>query len=121
MNVGLAAFTRLFETMRARIEGTPDPSPVKAPTFADGLAGMQVLYAIWRSAAKNGALVSIEPCPHEQDEIARTGITAPADARRHSRVTVQPCLERQCIVEGMSWSVPVGSLCRRHYNTKTYN
>src|SRR3546814_13910926 len=42
MNVGLAAFTRLFETMRARIEGTPDPSPVKAPTFAAALAGMQV-------------------------------------------------------------------------------
>ncbi|MFT4048065.1 MAG: Gfo/Idh/MocA family oxidoreductase [Solimonas sp.] len=59
-NVGLAAFTRLFETMRARIEGRPDPSPVHAPTFADGLKGMQVLAAIRASAARGGALVPVE-------------------------------------------------------------
>lgn len=59
MNVGLAAFTRLFETMHARIEGRPDPAPVKAPTFADGVRGMQVMAAIRASAADNGALISV--------------------------------------------------------------
>lgn len=60
-NVGLAAFTRLFETMRARMEGQPDPSSVKVPTFADGLKGMQVMAAIRQSAAQGGALVAVEP------------------------------------------------------------
>jgi predicted dehydrogenase len=59
-NVGLAAFTRLFETLRARIEGRPDPSPVAAPTFADGLRGMQVMAAIRASAAQDGARVAVE-------------------------------------------------------------
>lgn len=60
MNVGIAAFTRLFETMRARIEGTPDPAPVKAPTFSDGLKGMLVMAAVRASAAQNGARVAVE-------------------------------------------------------------
>jgi predicted dehydrogenase len=59
-NVGLAAFTRLFETLHARLAGKPDPSPVAAPTFADGLRGMQVMAAIRASAAQGGALVAVE-------------------------------------------------------------
>ncbi|NGY03973.1 Gfo/Idh/MocA family protein [Solimonas terrae] len=59
-NPGLAAFTRLFETMHARIDGGPDPAPVRAPTFADGLKGMQVMAAVRASAAQNGACVSVD-------------------------------------------------------------
>src|SRR5262245_51359777 len=50
----LGPFTRLCEVFRDRILGRPvaaDPIP---PTFADGVAGMAVLDAIRRSAAKGG-------------------------------------------------------------------
>lgn len=52
--IDLGPYTRLCETFRDRILGRPvaaDPIP---PTFADGVAGMAVLDAIRRSAAKGG-------------------------------------------------------------------
>jgi predicted dehydrogenase len=56
---GLAPFTKLCEVFRARIEGDALPSAVPVPTFADGVAGMEVLDAIRRSAANQGALVTL--------------------------------------------------------------
>jgi predicted dehydrogenase len=50
MGIDLSPYTRLFEILRARMQGrevAPDPAPA---TFADGVAGMQVLDAIRRSA-----------------------------------------------------------------------
>src|SRR5882757_7188148 len=55
----LAAFTRLCEAMRDAINGVASSSGVPLPTFADGVAGMEVIDAIRESAAKNGALVSL--------------------------------------------------------------
>ena len=52
MGIDLAPYTRLFETMAARIRGgggDEDPAPA---TFADGLAGQAVLDAIRRSNAE---------------------------------------------------------------------
>ncbi len=43
-------YTRLAETFRCRIEGTPEPPGPVAGTFADGLAQMAVLDAVRRSA-----------------------------------------------------------------------
>jgi predicted dehydrogenase len=56
----LGPFTRLAETFRARIDGREPASPVTAPTFADGLASMEVMDAIRASAAKGGALVELK-------------------------------------------------------------
>src|SRR3546814_3680687 len=47
MNVGLAAFTRLFETMRARIEGTPDPSPRSEEHTSELQSLMRISYAVF--------------------------------------------------------------------------
>jgi predicted dehydrogenase len=55
----LGPYTRLCETLRARIDGRPDPTPVVAATFADGLASMRVLDAIRESAARDGELVRL--------------------------------------------------------------
>jgi predicted dehydrogenase len=57
--IELGAFTRLCETMRAAMEGRTPGSTVPLPTFADGLAGMEVLDAIRKSAANNGELVRL--------------------------------------------------------------
>jgi predicted dehydrogenase len=54
----LPPFVRLCEALRSAIEGKPD-SVVPMPTFADGVAGMQVLDAIRSSAASGGALVTL--------------------------------------------------------------
>ena len=59
----LGPYTRLAEVWRDAIEGGPllaDPAPA---TFADGLATMQVLDAVRRSAAQGGAWTSVEPPP----------------------------------------------------------
>jgi hypothetical protein len=45
--------------LRAGAEGVGVPDRVPIPTFADGLAGMQVLDAIRASAAAFGAVVPI--------------------------------------------------------------
>lgn len=55
----LGPYTRLCEALRARIEGKAVSSVVPVPTFADGVAGMEVLDAIRSSAANRGALVTL--------------------------------------------------------------
>ena len=55
----LGPYTRLCETLRARIEGRPDPTPVAGSTFADGVASMRVLDAVRASAARDGELVRL--------------------------------------------------------------
>jgi predicted dehydrogenase len=56
----LAAFTRLCEAMRDAINGVPSGSGVPLPTFADGVAGMEVIDAIRESAANQGAVVNVD-------------------------------------------------------------
>jgi predicted dehydrogenase len=52
-------YTRLCEAFRRAIEGAaPDPA-VPLPTFADGLASMQVIDAIRRSVAASGAVTPV--------------------------------------------------------------
>jgi predicted dehydrogenase len=55
----LGPHTRLCEAMRGAIEGSAVKSAVRLPTFADGVAGMEVLDAIRKSAANKGALVTL--------------------------------------------------------------
>jgi predicted dehydrogenase len=55
----LAPYTRLCEALLAGVRGEAIESPVPLPTFADGLAEMQVLDAIRESAARGGALVEL--------------------------------------------------------------
>jgi predicted dehydrogenase len=55
----LGPYTRLCEAMRSAIEGNAPKSAVALPTFADGVAGMEVLDAVRHSAANNGALVTL--------------------------------------------------------------
>jgi predicted dehydrogenase len=55
----LGPYTRLCEALRAAMDGNTSGSAVPVPTFADGLAGMEVLDAIRASAAGNGALVTV--------------------------------------------------------------
>lgn len=56
---GLAPFTKLCEALRARIDGDSKSSAVPLPTFADGVASMEVLDAIRASAANQGSLVTL--------------------------------------------------------------
>jgi len=56
--VELGPYTRLFETLRALLDGKPT-SAVPVPTFADGVAEMEVLDAIRKSAANRGELVTL--------------------------------------------------------------
>ncbi len=55
----IGPYTRLCEAFRAGVEDRPTESAVPIPTFADGLADMQVLDAIRASAAADGARVSV--------------------------------------------------------------
>ena len=55
----LGPYTRLCEVLRAAVAGRPYPDAVAVPTFADGLAEMQVLDAVRASAAAGGALVAV--------------------------------------------------------------
>jgi predicted dehydrogenase len=57
----LGPYTRLCEALRAGVEGRTPPAAVPVPTFADGLADMQVLDAIRASAAVGGAVVPVGP------------------------------------------------------------
>jgi predicted dehydrogenase len=53
----LGPYTRLCEVLRAGVDGRPLPDAVPVPTFADGVAEMQVLDAIRTSAAQGGTLI----------------------------------------------------------------
>ena len=55
----LGAYTRLCEALHAAMNGATPRDSVPVPTFADGLAGMQMLEAIRASAADGGARVAI--------------------------------------------------------------
>jgi predicted dehydrogenase len=55
----LGPYTRLCEALRAGVEGRTVTAAVPVPTFADGLADMQVLDAIRASAAADGARVNV--------------------------------------------------------------
>jgi predicted dehydrogenase len=55
----LGPYTRLCEVLRAAVVGEPYPDAVAVPTFADGLAEMQVLDAVRASSAAGGALVPV--------------------------------------------------------------
>lgn len=57
--VELAAFTRLCEVLRAAVDGPQPSAAVPIPTFADGVACMEVLDAIRKSASNGGALVTL--------------------------------------------------------------
>ena len=63
----LGPYTRLCEAFRAAVVGEPRGAAVPVPTFADGLAEMQVLDAVRASARAGGAVV----------EVARSGSAAP--------------------------------------------
>ncbi|MFA5883360.1 MAG: Gfo/Idh/MocA family oxidoreductase [Acidimicrobiia bacterium] len=52
-------YTRLCEVLLAGVEGREHRAPVPVPTFADGVACMEVLDAIRASAAADGAVVSV--------------------------------------------------------------
>ncbi len=53
----LGPYTRLAEALLAGVEGREPGSVVPQPTFADGVAEMQVIDAIRASAAAGGTLV----------------------------------------------------------------
>jgi predicted dehydrogenase len=55
----LGPYTRLCDVLRAGIERRPLPATVPVPTFADGLAEMEVLDAIRASSAAEGATVAV--------------------------------------------------------------
>jgi predicted dehydrogenase len=55
----LGPYTRLCEALRAAVDGQAPQSPAPLPTFADGVACMEVLDAIRESAGKGGELVRI--------------------------------------------------------------
>ena len=53
----LGPYTKLCEAFRARIDGKEPETQIPIPTFADGVAGIEVLDTIRRSAAAGGILV----------------------------------------------------------------
>jgi predicted dehydrogenase len=57
--IELGAFTRLCEALRAAMDGKAPATAVPIPTFADGVACMEVLDAIRKSAANNGELIRL--------------------------------------------------------------
>jgi predicted dehydrogenase len=57
--VELGAFTRLCEVLRAAVDGRQPSAAVPVPTFADGVACMEVLDAIRKSARNSGELVTL--------------------------------------------------------------
>ncbi len=59
----LGPYMRLCEALRAAVDGKPYPEAVPVPTFADGVAEMQVLDAVRASAAAGGAVVEIAAPP----------------------------------------------------------
>jgi predicted dehydrogenase len=59
--IELPPYTRLCQAWRMMIDGGRPPNTVHVPTFADGVACMEVLDAIRSSAANGGSLVSVQP------------------------------------------------------------
>jgi predicted dehydrogenase len=57
--IELAPYVKLGEAWRTMIEGGTPSKAVAVPTFADGVASMEVLDAIRASAAQGGALVAL--------------------------------------------------------------
>jgi len=55
----LGPYIRLAEALRAGVDGRDPKSAVPLPTFADGVAAMQVIDAVRASAARGGALVEL--------------------------------------------------------------
>jgi predicted dehydrogenase len=55
----LQAFIRLSEAFLAMVEGRSPPTPVPVATFAEGVACMEVLDAIRKSAASGGELIKL--------------------------------------------------------------
>jgi predicted dehydrogenase len=55
----LGPYTRLCECLRAAVGGVAYPDSVAVPTFADGVAEMQVIDAVKASAAAGGALTAV--------------------------------------------------------------
>lgn len=55
----LGPYIRLCEVLRAGVDGRDHVSAARPPTFRDGIAAMEVLDAIRRSAADGGALVTL--------------------------------------------------------------
>lgn len=55
----LGPYIRLAEALRAGVDGRDPRSAVPLPTFADGVAAMQVIDAVRASAAQGGALVEV--------------------------------------------------------------
>jgi predicted dehydrogenase len=51
--IDLAPYTRLFESLKARLAGEPLPDDPAPATFADGVANMVVMDAIRRSAQEH--------------------------------------------------------------------
>jgi predicted dehydrogenase len=45
--------------LHAAMDGKPPPSAVPVPTFADGVACMEVIDATRKSAARGGALIAL--------------------------------------------------------------
>jgi predicted dehydrogenase len=66
--VELAPYVKLCEAWRTLINGGAPPKAVPLPTFADGVACMEVLDAIRTSAANGGALVSVPKIMRPQAE-----------------------------------------------------
>jgi predicted dehydrogenase len=58
-SVELPLFQRLCQVWRAKIERSAGSSAVPPPTFADGVANMNVLDAVRASIARGGALVTV--------------------------------------------------------------
>lgn len=55
----LGPYIRLCEALHAAMDGRPPPSAVPVPTFADGVACMEVIDATRKSAARGGALIAL--------------------------------------------------------------
>jgi len=69
----LGPYTRLCEVLRAAVDGRPVEAAVAVPTFADGVACMEVLDAIRASAAADGARVMVgEPAPSARSPRTRS-------------------------------------------------
>ena len=56
----IGPFTRFCEALRDGVEGREIRSPVKIPTFRDGLASMQVIDAMRKSSAAGGVLHDVD-------------------------------------------------------------
>ncbi len=82
-------YTRLCEVLRAGVEGRPHAAPVPVPTFADGVACMEVLDAIRASAAADGAVV-VGRLDSRLRRVVRRWSTVTLDIRRLCEPVASP-------------------------------